>query len=62
MICEGNHGKSSTRVWIAEVAKEVEREVGGKIVSEEEVALKRDRSSSSLSLSVASVIKPTCEC
>ncbi|KAL9709342.1 hypothetical protein Ac2012v2_007698 [Leucoagaricus gongylophorus] len=50
----GSNGKSQTRVWIAEVAKEVEREIGGKIVSEEEVALKRGRSSSSLSLSVTS--------
>lgn len=37
-----------TRLWLAEVAQEVEMEVGGKVVSEEEVALKRGRSLSNL--------------
>jgi hypothetical protein len=39
--------KAQTRLWLAEVAQEVEIEVGGKVVSEEEVALKRERSFSS---------------
>ncbi|KAF9448103.1 Molybdopterin binding protein [Macrolepiota fuliginosa MF-IS2] len=40
--------KTQTRIWLAEVAKEVEAEVGGKVVSEEEVALKKEKSNSSL--------------
>ncbi len=40
--------KAKTRIWLAEVAKEVEQEVGGKVVSEEEVALKKERSLSNL--------------
>ena len=31
-----------TRVWLAEVAREVEIEVGGKVVSDEEIAQKKE--------------------
>lgn len=41
LICKGTNEQSSTKVWIAKVFKEVEKEVEGKIVSEEEVMLKR---------------------
>ncbi|KAF5348786.1 hypothetical protein D9756_009764 [Leucocoprinus leucothites] len=51
---DNGNGKAQARIWLAEVAREVEKEVGGKVVSEEEVALKRERSSSSLSLSLTS--------
>ncbi|KAG7095806.1 hypothetical protein E1B28_006506 [Marasmius oreades] len=34
--------KGPPRIWLAEVAKEVEREVGGRVVSEEEVAEKKE--------------------
>ncbi|KXN89749.1 hypothetical protein AN958_05289, partial [Leucoagaricus sp. SymC.cos] len=50
-----NNGKAQARIWLAEVAKEVETEVGGKVVSEEEVALRKERSSSSLSVTSVKV-------
>ncbi|KAL0066868.1 hypothetical protein AAF712_006063 [Marasmius tenuissimus] len=34
--------KGPPRIWLAEVAKEVEQEIGGRIVSEEEVAEKKE--------------------
>jgi len=35
--------KDKGKVWLAEVAQEVERETGGRIVSEEEVAAQKSR-------------------
>ncbi|KAL0570644.1 hypothetical protein V5O48_011311 [Marasmius crinis-equi] len=37
-----NPKKGPPRIWLAEVAKEVEREIGGRVVSEEEVAEKKE--------------------
>ncbi|KAJ6593778.1 MoaB/Mog domain-containing protein [Mycena capillaripes] len=38
---EDNGKKGLPRIWLAEVAREVEREVGGQVVSEEEVAKRK---------------------
>jgi len=39
-------GKGEGKVWLAEVAKEVEQEIEGKVVSEEEVAAQKRESES----------------
>lgn len=42
-------GKSGEqKVWLADIAQEVEREIGGKIASEEEIAQKKEASSPEL--------------
>ncbi|KDR75745.1 hypothetical protein GALMADRAFT_248416 [Galerina marginata CBS 339.88] len=42
----GQDPNAEGKVWLAEVAQEVEAEIGGRIVSEEEVAAQKSRSSS----------------
>jgi hypothetical protein len=37
---DGNQGRS--RLWLADVAREVETEIGGRVVSDEEVAQKKE--------------------
>lgn len=35
-------GKGNDRLWLADVAREVEQEIGGRVVSDEEVAQKKE--------------------
>ena len=49
-------GEGKGKVWLAEVAKEVEQEIDGRVVSEEEVAAqKRDCESATLPENAAKV-------
>ncbi|EAU84070.1 hypothetical protein CC1G_06932 [Coprinopsis cinerea okayama7 len=40
----GRKARMKTRVWLAEIAREVEKEVGGRVLSEEEVAQQKEAS------------------
>ena len=39
-----NNNNGTKKVWLADVAREVEKEVGGRVVSEEEVAAQKKES------------------
>jgi hypothetical protein len=39
-----NNNNGTKRIWLADVAREVEKEVGGRVVSEEEVAAQKKES------------------
>ena len=45
---KSNDGTNGKKVWLAEVAREVEREIGGRVASEEDIAAQKNEPSGSL--------------